>query len=148
MNGIDVRWAAPEDREAWLGLRRALWPDCPEEKHETEVGQALAAEGGALLAHRPGSGAVGFAEISLRHEHVEGASSAPIAYIEGWFVDPGLRGQGVGKLLIEAAAAWAKERGVSEMASHTEVANGASQAAHEALGFQEVGRSVHYLRRL
>ena len=43
MNGIDVRWAGLEDREAWLGLRRALWPDCSEEVHETEVGQALVA---------------------------------------------------------------------------------------------------------
>ena len=94
------------------------------------------------------SGPVGFAELSLRHEHVEGASSCPVAYLEGWFVDPSQRGGGIGKALVEAAAEWARERGVSELASDAELTNEQGQRAHEALGFREAGRSVHYLRRL
>lgn len=148
MSQIEVRWASGDDRDRWLHLRRALWPDCSEETHRIEVEQALALEGGALLAHHVQSGAVGFAEISLRHEHVEGASSAPVAYLEGWFVEEAFRGQGVGKALVEAAVRWVMERGLSELASDAEVANVSSQHAHEALGFLESGRSVHYVRKL
>lgn len=148
MRQFEVRWANEDDRQTWLQLRRALWPDCAEETHRVEVDQALASGGGALLAHHTQSGAVGFAEISLRHEHVEGASSAPVAYLEGWFVDEAFREQGVGKALVEAAARWAKEQGLSELASDAELQNAASQQAHERLDFLEIGRSVHYVRKL
>jgi len=148
MSRIEVRWASDDDRQTWLRLRHSLWPDCPEEIHRIEVEQALALGGGAPLAHHAQSGVIGFAEISLRHEHVEGTSSAPVAYLEGWFVEEAFRRQGVGQVLVEAAARWATERGLSELASDAELANVSSQNAHEALGFLKTGRSVHYVRKL
>ncbi len=145
---IEVRWARKDDRESWLAMRRALWPDCSDGVHEAEVLQVMACGGGAFLAMAALSGPVGFAELSLRHEHVEGASSSPVAYLEGWFVAPPQRGEGLGRALVEAAVRWTRETGASELASDTELGNELGQQAHEALGFLEVGRSVHYLRRL
>ena len=148
MGQVEVRWASGEDRASWVRLRRALWPDCPDVTHRIEVDQALARGGGALLAYHESSGAVGFAEVSVRSEHVDGASSSPVGYLEGWFVDEAFRGRGVGKTLVEAAVAWAAEHGLSELASDAALTNVGSQAAHEALGFVEVGRSVHFVRKI
>ena len=145
---IEVRWARKDDGDAWLAMRQALWPECPDGVHEADMLQAMASGGGAFLAMTPLSGPAGFAEVSLRREHVEGASSSPVAYLEGWFVAPPTRGEGVGRALVEAAVRWARETGASELASDTELENEEGRSAHQGLGFSEVGRSVHYVRRL
>ena len=33
-----VRAPSVEDREEWLRMRRALWPDCPDEEHQADIG--------------------------------------------------------------------------------------------------------------
>ncbi|MEM7343763.1 MAG: GNAT family N-acetyltransferase, partial [Chloroflexota bacterium] len=74
--------------------------------------------------------------------------AAEVPYIEGWYVDAHLRGQGYGRQLIEAAEQWAKEKGFNELASDAEVENIASIAAHKALGFDETDRVVCFLKKL
>jgi aminoglycoside 6'-N-acetyltransferase I len=44
--------------------------------------------------------------------------------------------------LVEAAEDWARLRGFSEIASDTQLDNGASQAAHAALGYEDAERVV------
>jgi aminoglycoside 6'-N-acetyltransferase I len=58
------------------------------------------------------------------------------------------RGQGVGRELIRAAEAWARQHGCIEMASDALVDNLGSLQAYEALGFQEVDRCVHFKKKL
>jgi len=78
----------------------------------------------------------GFVEISIR-DRVDGSLSPRVAYIQGWYVDPDLRGHRIGRQLIEAAEQWAIERGLTEIASDCELENISALAAHQALGFQE-----------
>jgi aminoglycoside 6'-N-acetyltransferase I len=145
--GILTREATSADKEAWTGLRHALWPDCPPERHFLEVGQLLAGDGIVVLAWA-GEEAVGFAEVSIRRDHVEGTSEAPVPYLEGWFVAPAHRGLGVGRALLEFAWEWARKKGFGEMASDAELENDRSICAHVQLGFVEVERTVHFVRRL
>ena len=49
---------------------------------------------------------------------------------------------------MEAAELWARGQGFSEIASDTEVHNGASQRAHEACGFEEVERLIKFRKAL
>jgi aminoglycoside 6'-N-acetyltransferase I len=136
------------DKPKWLELRRALWPNCPTARHLLEMGQWETSGGVVLLAEGPDGQAVGFAEISIRREHVEGTSTAPVPYLEAWYVAPGHRRKGVGRALIKSAERWALEAGFSELASDAETDNPAAIRAHGELGFREVGRSVHFVRRL
>jgi aminoglycoside 6'-N-acetyltransferase I len=71
-----------------------------------------------------------------------------VGYIEGWWVDPDLRRRGVGASLIAAAEDWARSLGVTEMASDSELGNEEGQAAHHALGYQEVERTVCFRKQL
>ena len=136
------------DTPHWGEMRRALWPECPPKRHALEMEQLLHSDGVILLAEDLDSRPIGFAEISIRHDHVEGTSEAPVPYLEGWYVIPSHRRRGVGRALIESAEHWALQAGFSELASDAELHRPESIQAHVELGFHEVGRSVHFVRPL
>ncbi len=147
-NVINIRKASSSDRESWIGMRKALWPDCPDSRHEMEVDQILSSNGIVLIAESLSSGLVGFAEISIRIDHVEGTTITPIPYLEGWYVDPAYRGQGIGKALIRSAEEFALQAGFTELASDAEINNQTGIERHIRLGFREVERTVHFLKSL
>lgn len=130
----------------WLRMRRSLWPHTVEGEHLAEMRTSLA-EPHRFAQFRAVSDAgltLGFAEASLRTDHVNGTDSSPVGYLEGLFVEPGSRRQGVARALVGAVAHWARSRGCSELASDTPLANLTSQAAHLGLGFAETQRIVFY----
>jgi aminoglycoside 6'-N-acetyltransferase I len=134
--------------DEYLDLRTALWPDGAED-HEQEVRWMLdRPDKWALIVAEGSDGKLlGLLEVSLR-EYAEGASSAPVGYLEGWYVRPEWRGLGVGRKLVEAGEAWARDQGCTEIASDTQPENEASRFAHERLGYREVERLVCYLKQL
>ncbi|MCF3651024.1 GNAT family N-acetyltransferase [Synoicihabitans lomoniglobus] len=143
-----IRAATPADDDVWARLRHALWPECPPARHAEEIALYRQSPGLVALALDAHDHAVGFAETTIRHEHVTGTAASPVPYLEGWFVESAWRGRGVGRALIDFVAAWARTQGFAELASDTELANVSSQAAHTRLGFRETERVVHYLKPL
>jgi aminoglycoside 6'-N-acetyltransferase I len=145
-----VRRAVVDDVPEWARMRRVLWPQETEPgDHEREI-RAYFEDAGAgvtLVAARPSGGLAGFIEVGLRSV-AEGCGSSPVPYIEGWYVDPDVRRQGLGGALVRAAEAWAREAGFVEMASDVEPGNATSLRAHRALGYEEVGRTVCFRRSL
>ena len=131
-----------------MALRRKLWPDCPARRHALEIEHILSSKGAVLVAEHRRAGLIGFAEVSIRRDHVEGTSRSPAPYLEGWFVDARFRGQGIGRRLVEAAGRWAAQHGFSEIASDAELNSRAGIRIHAALGFREVGRTVHFVKEI
>lgn len=145
---ISIRSARLVDRAEWLRMRKALWDDCPDEQQELEIDEILSSETDVVLfAERPGGGLCGFLEASLR-SRADGCDSTPVGYIEGWYVDPDIRRNGVGRALVSAVEAWARSRGCRQMASDAELWNQVSHQAHEALGYQETARLVLFKKNL
>ena len=93
-------------------------------------------------------GTIGFAEVSLREDHVDGASISPVPYLEAWFVEASFRKQGVGQALIGAVERCATSRGYTELASDAEIENSLSIRLHKQLGFAEIDRNVTFLKML
>ena len=120
----------------------------PQSRHELEADQILSSAGIVLIAESSSSDPVGFAEISIRIDHVEGTTTTPIPYLEGWYVDPAYRGQGIGKALILSAEEFASQAGFAELASDVEINNQTGIEMHIRLGFREVERTVHFLKSL
>jgi aminoglycoside 6'-N-acetyltransferase I len=134
----------------WTTLRRALWPDAPEEDHLSDAQAMLwdQKKAIALLVRLPGGTAAGFAEAALRYDHVNGCATSPVAFLEGVYVEPEHRKQGLARLLCRAVEDWAKSLGCRELASDTEVHNTGSQGMHRSLGFAETERVVYFRKPL
>jgi aminoglycoside 6'-N-acetyltransferase I len=136
------------DHPEWLRMRRALWDDYPEERQVREMGEALASDTEAVyFAERTDGRLCGFLEASLR-SRADGCDSTPVGYIEGWYVDPDVRLQGVGRALVEAAESWARSKGCRHMASNADLWNEVSHRAHGALGYRETARLVLFKKDL
>lgn len=91
---------------------------------------------------------IAWISLSLRHDYVEGCQAGPIAYLEGIFISPNYRSQGISEELMHFAKGWAKSQGISQLGSDTELDNLLSQNFHIKHGFREVSRTVHYIRDL
>lgn len=149
MSTLSLRELYSIDYPEWLRMRHTLWPDCPEKRHLLEM-QGFRRESGesTVFVVDRGDGTLGgFIEVSVRTT-VDGAHSARTAYVEGWYVDGDLRGQGIGRQLMEAAESWAIARGHTEIASDAEIDNLDSIQAHQALGFSETFRVVQFIKRI
>lgn len=136
--------------DAWTALRRELWPETSVADHALEAREALEDPGQAVafLAQDASGAPAGFAEAALRHDYVNGCATSPVAFLEGIYVRPAFRKQGVARLLIEAVETWARDLGCAELASDAELHNQISHIMHLAAGFEETERVVYYRKPL
>lgn len=104
-----IRPITVADREEWLRLRQALWPEATPDEHVREMEALLddPENTAVFVAERPNGRLGGFVETGTR-PYAEVCRTWSVGYIEGWDVDPDLRRGGVGRALIEAAEEWAR----------------------------------------
>ena len=146
--GFSIRQMRPADRATWSNMRAALWPDGTGDEHAKDIDAMLAAATGwGFMAQTHDAAAVGFAEITIR-PFANGCDSRPVPFLEGIWVEPRFRRQGVGALLIEHVEAFVAARGFREIGSDALIENHASHAAHRGWGFCERERVIHYRKLL
>jgi aminoglycoside 6'-N-acetyltransferase I len=143
-----IRGITERDRADWVRLRCSFWPDSLSDhdaetrryfEHKSDVPIVLVAEADGRV--------IGFLELDFR-KYAPGCRSSPVAFIEGWHVEPAFQRQGIGRALIEAAEARARAMGHVEMASDSEIENSVGIAAHRALEYEEIERVVCFRRSL
>lgn len=146
---MTIRLYQTTDHAEWLRMRLMLWPEGSAEAHLPDMETWLARPDCIVLVvpRADGSGLGGFAEVGTRSV-ADSCETSPVAYLEGWYVDPDMRLQGIGAALVRAAEAWARAKGYREFASDAQLHNVDSQRAHVALGFTEVERAVLYRKAL
>ncbi|WP_086608088.1 aminoglycoside 6'-N-acetyltransferase [Erythrobacter donghaensis] len=148
---MKVREATAADLGAWSVLRAQLWPDDDADAHAADIAETFLTgdpDQIAFLAEDARGRVVGFVEASIRHDYVNGCDTSPVAFGEGAFILPEVRGTGIGRALAEAVAEWGRARGCAELASDALLDNTASHGFHAALGFEETERVVFFRRRL
>ncbi len=101
-----------------------------------------------FVCYGPAGDPLGFAEAAVRTDHVNGASSSPVPFLEGIYVVPRARRRGLARALFEAVEAWGRRLGYSEVASDALLGNEASHEMHRALGFEETQRVVFFAKSL
>ena len=148
MSDVTIRRATPADKPEWLRMRLLLWPFGTAEGFSEDMDGLLADPLAPVIVVERAEGRLGgFLEAGTR-KYAEGGESSPVGYIEGWYVDEDLRGQGLGKALVQAAEDWARSQGLTEMGSDTWLENETSIQAHLKMGYQEAERLVHFIKKL
>ncbi|AYG60073.1 aminoglycoside 6'-N-acetyltransferase [Rhizobium jaguaris] len=143
-----IEEAEPKHTNAWSRLRAELWPESSIEYHRAELAEFLSKEGAIAYLACEQAEVVGFAEATLRHDYVNGCETSPVLFLEGIYVLPGHRRQGVARSLCHAIAAWGRAAGCREFGSDALLDNVESHAFHAALGFEETGRVVYFRKPL
>lgn len=113
--GVHVRYLTPSDKPDWLGLFDAYIAfyeaSVPPDVIEIAFARLLAArEQVGLVAAGDDGKPVGIAHLLF---HASTWSATSYCYLEDLYVDPAVRGGGVGRALIEAAYREADRRGAS-----------------------------------
>ena len=146
---MKIDYATVVNVETLVQFMHDLWPDAPIEELRMEAKLGLASKKmHYFIASNEHGEAVGFCQLSFRHDYVPGSSTSPTAYVEGIYVVESERQRGVAARLIDAAAMFAARHGCIELASDTELENESSQQFHEKIGFKEVERVVTYIKKL
>lgn len=145
-----VMVATEADATDWGQMRQRLWPSTSLQKHAADIAGALEKSAGLLnlIARTDAGMPAGFAEASLRHDYVNGCKTSPVVFLEGIYVEPQFRGQGVARRLVDGVQGWARQNGCSEFASDADIGNLVSHAMHNALGFIETQRVVYFRKLL
>src|SRR6185503_10272678 len=118
---MTIREIRETDRADWVRLRDALWPGSLSD-HDAETKKYFEQPHSAVIFVAESDGLIGFLELEYR-PYAPGCRSSPVPFIEGWYVEPDRQGQGIGRALVEAAEAYARAAGHSEIASDTELEN-------------------------
>ncbi len=142
---ITVRRASASDTEALLPLVRAyrvFYAQTPDEAGERRLlRKHLRDKTSTLFFASNGECAVGFVQI---FESWSTVRLAPVLILEDLFVDPSHRERGIGRALIHAALAYARETGAAGMFLETAVDNERAQHVYEREGWLPERAFVKY----
>ena len=134
------------DDPRWLALRRQLFPHHADEVLLAEMARFCAdpRRYGQFVRLATDGTPLGFIELALRTDYVNGTRSTPVAFLEAILVVPAARRQGIARALVARAEAWGRDHGCREFASDAHLDNTASHAMHRGLGFVESQRVVFF----
>jgi aminoglycoside 6'-N-acetyltransferase I len=144
-----VEIPGPEQMTVWRRMRRALWPEMTEEENARET-EAMIENSRSFvrIALNTENSPIGFVEATLRTDYVNGCETSPVAFLEGIYVEPPVRRQGVARALVSAVEEWGREMGCREFASDALLENISSHRMHAGLGFKETERVVYFRKDL
>jgi ribosomal protein S18 acetylase RimI-like enzyme len=130
-----VRLAGADEARVFGKLLHAFNVEFGEETPSEELIAERAGpliESGDVTVLFAGDGPDGFAQLRFRPSLYTGALDA---YLEELYVAPALRGQGLGRALLEASMEHARERGARHIDLNTSEDDVAARALYERMGF-------------
>lgn len=142
-----IRKATLSDSLVLAQLASRMWTHDPAELEPEFAVLTQSKEAACFLAFDDQT-AIGFAQCQLRHDYVEGCETSPVGFLEGIYVAQEHRKTGIAKALLTACEDWARSVGCTEFASDCEIDNQSSLSWHLKAGFEEVGRTIWFNKKL
>lgn len=130
----------------WLDMGLKLWPHETNEELEKIFKGIIESEKEECFIYIKDGIAIGFINVSIRNDYVNGCNSSPVGYIEGIFVEEEYRNQGIAKSLVKTAEKWSQLKGCIEMGSDILIDNIDSYSFHKKLGFKEAERVICFAK--
>jgi aminoglycoside 6'-N-acetyltransferase I len=143
---ITYRLAAPADLETVTDLLFQLFPETPRAELLEETRAGLHDPRMTFFLAFDQDQAVGVAHCAVRSDYVNGTDSSPAGFLEGIFVRPESRRQGIATALVDRCQDWAAAQGCAEFASDALLSNTDSHQFHLHTGFVETERVVYFKR--
>lgn len=140
--------ATQKDSHVLAKMAMKIWENQNEDKLEEEFKAILQSDEETCFIAFVKDMPVGFANVSLRFDYVEGTESSPVGYLEGIFVEENYRKQNIAKNLVKSCEDWAKKIGCTEFASDCLLDNTKSLKFHLAVGFIEANRIICFKKDL
>ena len=137
-----------DDIEKIVFRVKKLFTNTPIDKLRNELIQDLVKKDIAIFVCYLKNEIIAFAQCQLRYDYVEGTNSSPVGYLEGIYVEPMYRKQGIAKKLLEECEKWSLKKGCTEFASDCELNNSISFNFHLSVGFEEANRIICFRKKL
>jgi GNAT superfamily N-acetyltransferase len=131
-----VRAATAADAAPLAVLFEQFEHPTPAEPIPARLARLLAHDGQALVAEGDGA-LLGVATVQIVHSLVD---DAPRGMLTALVVHEDTRGQGVGRALVAAVEAWARERGANRVVVTTALRRAGAHAFYERIGYEFTGR--------
>ena len=138
--------------EEWIALRVNLYGDMAETVNRNEIDgllskSSLNPQTALVLGWSTEGHLEALLEMDIRTDHVPGSSfGLPVGYLEGIYVTPAFRRQGIATKLFSEAEKWCKDNRIAQIGSDALIDNEIGLEVHAKLGFSEVERSVHFIK--
>lgn len=139
--GTSIREALPADAQRITALAGQLGYEVPLDHVERQL-RRMNDERTIFVAVVPRAGVVGWIGVALR----EAVTDSGRADIEGLVVEDEYRGNGIGRLLVDAAETWAHRRGCTSMRLVSNVVRERAHVFYKRLGY-EVLKTQHALKK-
>lgn len=136
-----IRPLRPSDVESAKGLLHQLDYDLSADDLARRIDRVLASKSHYAVVAEDGEKVVG-----LVHAYERPALEKPCeVVVQSLVVDSSLRKAGIGKILMAAAEAWARTRGLTHVVLHMREDRDDARAFYEHLGYRKVATS-HLMR--
>ena len=136
-NAISVREASASDAGAVARLCAQLGYGADAVAVPGRLARLNASGGARALVATQGGDVIGLATVHLRHTLNH---EAPLAQLSLLVVDETLRARGVGRALVAAVEAWAREQGCHRIVVTTALHRSDAHAFYERVGYTHTGR--------
>ncbi|EZH75280.1 hypothetical protein ATO12_00455 [Aquimarina atlantica] len=138
-----------KDFESLVNMSQKLWIDFEEKELISLLKEITQLEKNKVLMAKKADGKnIGFSIFSIRTDYVEGAGKSPTGYLEGIYVEPEYRKEGIAKKFLKIGERWCKEKGCTQIGSDTWLTNKQSREFHRKIGFWEEDELVHFLKNI
>lgn len=123
-----------------------LWPNNDFNELRHEIILMMKGDKDIFLLSSINESIVGFIQMSIRTDYVEGANSSPVGFVEGIYIKPMYRFKGIARELVSKGEEWAKSMGCTQIGSDIEMNNLDSYKFHQNIGFKEANRIICFIK--
>ena len=134
--------------EEWTNLAVMLFPDSSFVEEFDLHKHILTLENEVGFLYQKDNRYVGFMNLSIRYDYVNGTDTSPVVFVEAIYVLPDYRQHGIGKEFIEYAEMFAKQKGITQLASDCLIDNYLSESFHKSCGFIEKERVICFVKNI
>ena len=132
----------------WIDLSLQLFPEHNRDEMADYYSKILTSEKEIGFLYQKDDKFVGYMNLSIRSDYVNGTDFSPVAFVEAIFVLPKYRKQNIARKLIEYAEDFAKQKGLKQLASDCLLENEASAKFHISCGFKETERVIYFVKNV